>query len=68
MAILQDRAQMLEEELRGREDLVARLQEGLTAQIQRTESLNQKLLSYIEKDERIKDLIVTIETEQRRIT
>lgn len=44
------------------------LQEGLNTQIERTELLNNKLITYFEKDERMKDLASILEDEQRRIT
>lgn len=58
---------MLDLEIKGREELIQRLQEGLNSQIERTEALNSKLMTYFEKDERLKDLTMIIEDEQNRI-
>lgn len=64
---MENKAGVLEEELKGREDLIIKLQEGLNAQIERTESLNGKLFTYFEKDEKMKDLTLLLEEEERKM-
>lgn len=68
MGLLVEKSSILRQELKGREELILMLQEGLTTQIERTELLNNKLITYFEKDERMKDLASILEDEQRRIT
>ena len=65
--MLDEKSLTLDLELKGREDLILKLQEGLNSQIQRTEMLNGKLLVYFEKDEKLKDLALVFEDEQRRM-
>lgn len=67
MVGVENKAGVLEEELKGREDLIIKLQEGLNAQIERTESLNGKLFTYFEKDEKMKDLTLLLEEEERKM-
>jgi hypothetical protein len=42
-----ERVAVVEEELRGRESLIVRLQEGLRTQVERSEQLNNRVMHFL---------------------
>jgi hypothetical protein len=47
--------------------LISRLQEGLQTQVVRSEQLNNRVMHFIEKEERMKETLLLLELESRKV-
>lgn len=47
--------------------MILRLQEGLRTQVERSEELNNRLMFYLEKEERMKETVLLMELESKKI-
>lgn len=65
--MFEEKISISEQELKGREELIQKLQQGLNTQIERTEALNVKIIASFEKEERMKDLMTAMEKEHQRL-
>lgn len=62
-----ERVAVVEEELKSREGLIIRLQEGLRTQVERSEQLSNRVMYFMEKEERMKETLLLLELESRKV-